>query len=231
MIIKALHGFLGTPHDWATLFQGHALQDSVHAIDLFSEDIINMQSWAAQFNSKHHTHDKQSLLGYSLGGRLALHLLIDNPKRWSSAVIVSAHLGLDQSEKKQRSKIDAEWASRFENDPWDQLMNDWNHRKVFNHSFAFERKEKGYSRSILANVLRTWSLSHQEDLRERIAELPIPILWIAGENDLIYAEQASKVQLCHPLSEVWIVPKAGHRAPWQHPEIFLLKLSQFLEMV
>lgn len=230
--IKALHGFLGRPSDWTGLFQGHALQGSLYAEDLFALDIPGMWEWAETFNSRQTKTDKNALLGYSLGGRLALHALIHDSNLWSSAVIISAHVGLNPFEKISRLKIDGEWAHRFENDPWEQLVNDWNKRDVFKQDpFIFKRDEKEYSRVKLAAALRKWSLSQQSDLQQKVSELPMPILWIAGADDVIYAKQASQMRFCHPLSEVWIVPEAGHRVPWQYPEKFLLKITQFLEMV
>ncbi|MBA3815289.1 MAG: alpha/beta fold hydrolase [Parachlamydiaceae bacterium] len=232
MILTALHGFLGKSSDWKDLFQGHILQDKLQSEDLFAENILDMWQWAKQFNSRKAKADEQVLIGYSLGGRLALHALISNPHLWTSAVIVSAHLGLKSSEKMSRGQIDEEWAQRFESDSWSQLMVEWNNREVFKQdSFHFKREEKDYSRAALAAALRNWSLSKQSDLKQQIMELPMPILWIAGAEDVVYATQALKLHLLHPLSEIWVVPETGHRVPWQCPERFLLKITQFLEMV
>lgn len=231
MIVTALHGFLGRPMDWTGLFQRHALQTKLRTDDLFAKDIPNMWEWADKFNSRYKESDKNVLLGYSLGGRLALHALISNSKIWSSAVIISAHLGLNSYEEKMgRQEMDEHWARRFENDPWEQVMKDWNQRETFKQdSFKFDRKETEYSRTVLAKALRKWSLSQQDDLRQKVSGLPMPILWIAGAEDAVYAQQALHLRLCHPLSEIWIVPQTGHRVPWQCPEKFLLKITQFLE--
>lgn len=233
MILKALHGFLGRPRDWTELFQGHAFLDTLQADDLFSGDITDMRQWAREFNSRQMNTDANVLLGYSLGGRLALHALIYNPELWSSAVIISTHSGMSTLEEKMRRRIiDEEWANRFENDPWDRLMDDWNNRDVFkNDSFIFERVETEYSRAKLSAVLRQWSLSRQSDLQQKVSELPMPILWIVGADDASYVQQALRLRFCHPLSGIWIVPKTGHRVPWQRPEQFLLKITRFLEMV
>jgi 2-succinyl-6-hydroxy-2,4-cyclohexadiene-1-carboxylate synthase len=222
MNLTALHGFLGRPRDWTDLFHGHLLQDNLQAEDIFAQYTPSMWQWAKNFNAKQTKIDKKVLLGYSLGGRLALHALISNPEVWSSAVIVSAHLGLNSLEKKNRLAIDEKWANRFEVDPWNELMNDWNHLDVFKHdSFHFERDEKNYSRETLSAILKKWSLSQQDDLHQDVSNLPMPILWIAGAEDVVYARQSMQLRLCHPRSQIWIVPEAGHRVPWQHPEKFL----------
>lgn len=233
MILTALHGFLGRPTDWTGIFRGHSLDKNLKSEDLFASEILGLLEWTEKFNSRQIKTEKNILLGYSLGGRLALHALVSSPEIWTAAIIISAHLGLrTPKEKMDRQKLDEEWALRFEHDSWDKLMNDWNKRDVFKHdSFSFERLENQYSRQTLARVLRNWSLSQQCDLRQKISHLPIPILWIAGADDAIYAQQALQLTLRHSFSQIWIAPSAGHRVPWQCREKFLLKTTQFLEMV
>jgi pimeloyl-ACP methyl ester carboxylesterase len=62
--------------------------------------------------------------------------------------------------------------------------------------------------------------------------MPCPVLWIAGEEDGSYAEQAKKIQqqklLQHPHSKVWLAPNSGHRVPWQRTEEFIQELKSFL---
>lgn len=255
MNIIALHGFLGRPDDWHRLFQGHALQDHVKAIDLFKDvPISDLCDWAGEFNryvggrgtssgrgmgkgkgTKSGKGTGKVLLGYSLGARLALHALLQKPESWDAAVIISGHMGLaSEEERAKRKEVDEHWARRFENDRWETLLRDWNGREVFQKdTFHFVRNEEDYVRSTLALALRKWSLSNQERLTDRICQLPIPILWIAGEEDHTYARQALQVQdtFAHPLSKVVVVPQAGHRMPWQYPQQFVSEISNFFSLI
>ena len=227
----ALHGFLGLPSDW------DFFEQKQEGIDLYDTTIFRPQkglsAWGKTFNSlvENNVAKPKALIGYSLGGRLALHALIDQPNLWDAAVIVSAHPGMPSgTEKRERRKKDLVWAKRFLSDPWEPLMNDWNSQTVFSRdTFRFPRKEEDYSRKTLASVLEGWSLANQEDLRGKIQALSVPILWIAGEFDKKFASIACSIKFSHPKSKVWIASEAGHSVPWQKQEFFEKQVETFLE--
>lgn len=222
-MIHALHGFLGRPKDWEIL--DGQLPYISH--DLFGGKIGDFDEWAKEFNRKISASDHPILMGYSLGGRLALHALIQDPSLWSAAVIISAHPGLTSAEeKKQRLQQDQEWANRFLEDAWEQLMEDWNAQAVFQS--PLKRNEKDYCRETLSQAMLQWSLGRQRDLRPELAKLNIPIVWVVGEKDTKFRTLASSVTLSHPKSRISIIPKAGHRVPWEQPEACL---SQILSIV
>lgn len=198
----ALHGFLGLPSDWKSL-------QSAHSVDLFSESPIPYWDWAQSFNKKH----SGTLVGYSLGGRLALHALIDDPSRWERAIIVSAHPGLHVDKRPVRLVEDALWAEKFVHAPWDDLMNQWNRRDVFAHDNPAVRIESNFNRQNLSRALRVWSLGNQERLHEKISRLPMQITWIVGEKDLRFVSEAKSLSFVHPKSELIILPHKGHRIP------------------
>lgn len=236
-MITALHGFLGRPHDWTSLFGDHPLADQVSSIDLLTyQPISELWKWAKEFNDnirKRSTPDVPNIImGYSLGGRLAMHALIDDPQLWQGAVIISSHLGLiSHNDKVARKSIDDYWAHRFENDAWNTLMQDWNQREVFvNDTFKFARCEHDYLRSALSTSLRNWSLSQQDDLSDKMCQLKMPILWMAGSDDATFVNQGKRLQgrLLNSKSEIKIIPDAGHRVPWQYPQQFLSELSNFV---
>ncbi len=228
--LYALHGFLGTPADWDALLKKNELKYALKAPNLFEKSPSStLLSWAKDFNQEAaNFKGKRYLMGYSLGGRLALHALLQNPSLWNAAIIISANPGLtSQEEKLKKSQENERWAHRFENEAWEQLMKEWNEQGVFKESFTFERREKDYSRSALAAALRNWSLDSQENLTSKIATLSQPILWIVGDKDpkLSYLNQLT---LKNPLSKICRIPDAGHRAPWQQPAYFLDLVDSFL---
>lgn len=222
--IVALHGFLGRPDDW----KGIGLDSfPLIAPDLY-QPMHDLGEWAKEFNLSQ--PDGRVLMGYSLGGRLALHALIQNPTKWKGAIIISAHPGLtDEEEKRKRLKDDQTWASKFLHDEWDEVTAQWNRRPVFEGSSStFKRGEKDYDRKVLSNFLVQTSLGRQDDLRSKIAQLPIPLLWVTGEKDPKFSTLASSVRLSHPESRKIGIPQAGHRVPWDQPLSFLEALSKYL---
>ena len=231
-----LHGFLGKPQDWSAFFPDSSLH-----YDLFSAARTpypaNLVEWGDAINRDATvTPRPRILLGYSLGGRIALHALAQGPELWSAAVIISAHPGLSSaSEKKERLKQDEMWARRFVSDDWTKLMQDWNAQSIF-AGLSQQRVEKEFSRSILSRVLVSCSLGQQQDLRPSIQAHRIPILWISGERDAKYRAIADEVVEIRAQgqngSQTGIysvcIPNAGHRVPWDQPKAFRDAIEKFI---
>lgn len=229
-VLHALHGFLGKPTDW------NGFGPNCISHDILSISTPNMQNglweWAKLFNAKAEVSTSpRILMGYSLGGRLAMHALLLQPDLWQGAVIISAHPGLSNEEDRQtRMQSDRVWAERFESEQWDFVLKDFYKNDIFANAVApFERYEKDYNRRVLADIFRYWSLSAQQDLTKQIAELEVPILWVAGEKDSRYAAQARSLRLNHRNSQKWIASHAGHRVPWECTDEFKLRLKNFVE--
>lgn len=218
----ALHGFMGRPQDWDMLSSCEMGVDAILKVNIFKiaapRENIGLLEWGRSLNALVQQQDERRvLMGYSLGGRLAVHALLEDPFLWDSAILVSTHLGLKNSaEREKRLAEDFVWAQRFEEEPWESLIASWNAREIFSAKKSpFIRQESHYSRFELANVLRYWSLGCQEDLTLLIAQLPMPILWMVGGDDNAYRQRAKTLKFRHPKSQVLIVPDAGHRVPWE----------------
>ena len=162
------------------------------------------------------------LVGYSMGGRLALQALA----HFDRAVIVSAGLNLEEGREERRARDEA-WAWRFEHDPWDEVMRDWNAQPVFG-GHVVERFEHDYDRRELARQLRENSPGVLPPLAPRLHEIEIPILWVVGERDAAYVEAGKRAVSLLPNAELWICPNAGHRVPWEQPQAFAVRLREFI---
>jgi 2-succinyl-6-hydroxy-2,4-cyclohexadiene-1-carboxylate synthase len=168
----------------------------------------------------HSAHGGDTLLGYSMGGRIALRMLEIRPMR--KAIIVSAGLNVPDEERRKR---DEAWARRFETEDWSTLMRDWNAQPVFG-GHVLGRREEDYDRAELARQLREYSPAVLPP--PRLERIETPILWIAGERDAKYVEIAKNAVARLPKAELWICPKAGHRVPWEQQEAFVARLHNFL---
>lgn len=225
--IIALPGFLGLSSDWS-LFQNQGIV----GFNLDSFEWNHLWDWAKKFNEiiKAKGNEKKILMGYSLGGRLALHALIENPALWEAAIIISAHPGLiSDQEKQERIKNDRRWGDRFLNEDWEEIMTDWNAQSVFvNDRFDFMRCEADYERIKLQQLLEKASLGYQDDLRKQVELLSIPILWVTGELDRKYTAISEGVLFSNEKSKKEIIVNAGHRVPWEQPETFKVVVNSFL---
>lgn len=188
------------------------------------------------------------LLGYSMGGRLALHALLRD-HTWDAAVVVSAHPGLEDAGKRAaRREMDAGWAAMALKKPWQGFLHAWNGQQVLAAGergscatglVMADRRSLEPRRASVARSFIDWSLGAQEPLLERLREVGCPSLWVAGERDGKFrglAEEASRrvagagfrAGVGRPCSGCWIAPGAAHRVPWESAE-FPTRVAEFLE--
>jgi 2-succinyl-6-hydroxy-2,4-cyclohexadiene-1-carboxylate synthase len=206
-MITALHGFLGRPADWDFLCDA--------GLDVDARELDDIPP------------SGDTILGYSMGGRIALHALLDGA-RYRRAVIVSAGLGIEgENERASRRAADEKWASRFEHDDWESVLRDWNAQPLFGGDVRM-RRERDYDRRRVVDALRRWSPGVLPPLAPRLHEIEIPVLWIAGERDAKYVAEATRAVSLLPYAELWICPGAAHRVPWEQPDAFIARLRALL---
>lgn len=229
LTLWTLHGFLGTAHDFAFL-----PGDTSRPIDWNSFSWNSLETLGKQTNRHIEAHESINiLLGYSFGGRIALHALKNHLSLFQGAIFLSTHPGLqDPKEKEIRLQKDTRFAKDFLNLPWKELMKTWNEQLIFSgEEKVFQRDEKDTSRTNLAHVLTRGSLALQQDFRSDLSSWPIPILWLVGENDTRFCQIASSLTFCHPLSKVEMIRGGGHRFPWTQKERFLSSVNLFCNSI
>jgi 2-succinyl-6-hydroxy-2,4-cyclohexadiene-1-carboxylate synthase len=196
VVITCLHGFLGSPRDW------DFLRDAGFDISTPPLDSI--------------PHYGEILLGYSLGGRLALHALLAGAD-YKRAILVSTGLGIEDDEARAaRRASDEAWAQRFESEDFDAVMADWNAQPVLAGP-SLARTRDDYD----PRALREWSSGALPPVASRLHELTMPTLWIAGARDSKYVAEAKRAAALAPNGRVAIVENAGHRVPWEAPGEFV----------
>ena len=221
--MTALHGFLGRPSDWDGILGDEWTKPNW--LDQFNAGLVGK---AMELNT---ASTGGTLLGYSMGGRLALTMLSLSPRCWERAIIVSASPGLgSEEEKTARLLVDQGWSLRFLDEDWDEVVADWNGQPVFAHDppDRLPRLESDFDRETLFKALAAGSVSLQPDYRNELRSLNRPILWIAGEHDVKYRALAEECAALNPLFSSAILPNAGHRAPWGNPTAFREAVDRFI---
>lgn len=229
-----IHGFLGQPSDWQPIAYDLPFPEMAF-LDLnkeFSVSELHFQSWPAAFRrwlkSKALTKPL-AVVGYSMGGRLALPLIEEGIVQ--QAVLVSSHWGLPEADveaRQQRYEQNKKWAARFAIDPWGQVLTDWNQQGVFAGSRGEPiRDEKNYDRLKLSALLTGFSLSHQKDYSSLPRRPGWRGLYISGALDKTYSDLAKKIE--GPSLQKLEIPKAGHRVPWDEPPAVRQALLEFFK--
>jgi len=231
MNLHALHGFFGSGKDFQFLKE---LGLPLFTPSLFSKNPEipwkhSLKDFGKAFNEHVGRRSSNILIGYSLGGRLALHALIEDPALYQAAVIISAHPGLKSADERvMRLQEDQKRAERLREIPFKMFTEEWDSLPLFAGSPPVARDEADFDQEALVHGLTKWSLAKQDDLQKEIEALPLPLLFIAGEKDTKFSALAQKLSLKNPLSRIAIVPEANHRVPWQAKDAFVALLAFYL---
>ena len=232
-----IHGNLQKPVVWAKLQKElessqlrFELEDISAALPEKTEGAFDV--WARTLCGKVEAlpEDKHVLLGYSLGGRLGFHALLECPHLWSGAIIVAADPGLNEAAKTKQVIFDQHWAKRWQTETWEVLWRDWNAQSVFaGRENLMQSAEAEVSRSEIAQIFDVFSKGRQADLRSQLAQLDAPpMLYVSGEDDSKYSALGRELAgLCRAMTHE-IVEGAAHRVPWESPSAFTNLVKDFL---
>lgn len=239
-VLIFLHGFLGEAHDWAPVIAALPpnLRARSHAVDYvklpeLSPQAVSLSEWGHAFAGwARKTYPGQSvwLIGYSQGGRLALHALREAPDLIHRGFLVSANLGFPTAaleDRQQRKRSDEVWAQRFEGEAWDEVISAWNAQPVFQGGRQEpDRPAEAGSGARAAASLRRWGLGQQDDFRDWCRSQSDRLVWIVGERDQKYRELLSEIE---PQVSVEVIPESGHRILFDQPEALAASLGRRLE--
>lgn len=167
-----------------------------------------------------------------MGGRLALHALLEKDAPWQAAVIISAHPGLESdTDRAVRRERDAAWASLALTGSWPVFLEEWRSQAVLQGADirnAQADSRLAQRRREIARSFIDWSLGSQEPLWNRLHEIRIPVLWVAGEDDEHYADLAARAVERIPNARLALAPECGHRLPWQAESWLVEQMAEFL---
>ncbi|MBC7980180.1 MAG: alpha/beta fold hydrolase [Armatimonadetes bacterium] len=233
-----LHGAVGAASDWRSLAKKLAEHGiSTRAVDLwrFLEcQSVSMSDFGRQLNAQAEGEvargQRRVLIGYSMGGRLALHALLAGGS-WAAAVIISAHPGIqDLDQASSRRSNDSDWACMALTIPWSEFLMKWNAQAILGGQIRDAREEKKLlqRRREIARSFVDWSLGVQSPLWERLGEITIPTLWIAGENDPKFVDLAEAAVALSASSSLAIAPDSAHRVPWENETWLANRILEFV---
>ena len=240
MKLLCLHGSVQDHRVWQPFEESFNLPGSEVSLgceDLYQSAHLGFEDWTCKFCEqveRESYHGKPFLLGYSLGGRLALHAYLARPDLWSGAIIVSADPGLSSPEERGlQLRKDRQWAERFRSECLESLMEEWDALPVFcGMPNTAPRNLKDLKPEKFSTLFEVFSKGRQRDLLPELRELKKPpILFISGQSDEKYTQIGKGLSETCPMVEHQIIPKAGHRAPWENPESFAEMVREFMVRV
>jgi 2-succinyl-6-hydroxy-2,4-cyclohexadiene-1-carboxylate synthase len=223
-----LHGFGGTRRAWDGVaaelhperYRPLALDLPGHGDQARREGEITFESCVREVLAR--SPDRFVLCGYSLGGRVALHVALAAPKRVERLVLVSCTAGIeDEAERAQRRAADGQLADELERIPYERFIERWRTQPLF---AADPPKVDGLAREdqrrnqphALAAVLRGLGTGEMLPLWDRLGELEMPVTVVAGERDAKFQALGERMADLMPDAELVVIP-GGHALPLESP--------------
>jgi 2-succinyl-6-hydroxy-2,4-cyclohexadiene-1-carboxylate synthase len=240
VFLVTLHGFWGNGSDLAPISEALRqanLVDRSWGPDLLvpgplSPD-LGFSEWTESFANelrRRAVGSKVMAIGYSMGGRLLLHVLKSHPELFRGAVIVSSQPQLQTVEEVRERKLwELNWDLAFQDRPWNELWRDWNHMEVLkSKSLRPPPMEFSHSREYLAKALKEWSPSRHLISVQDFRQIEVPLLWVAGQKDRKYAKMYSEFCQMGIQGQFEFVSDAGHRVHLDQPDLFTQVVSRFI---
>ena len=246
-----LHGFTGSSATWAAFLPEWSTQYQVLAPDLIGHGQSAAPTDPARYTLEEALDDLLALLdtlgidqcivlGYSLGGRLALTFAAHAPGRVSGLILESTSPGIaDPSERATRKAQDETLAAMIEERGIAWFVEYWEQQPLFASQArlpaavrAWIRAERLAQRPVgLANSLRGMGTGAMTPLWDHLPQLALPVLLIVGAFDTKYVTIGQSMAARLPHAELVIVPDAGHAVHAEQPETFQNLVSTFLQRV
>ena len=176
------------------------------------------------------------LVGYSLGGRLALHAAIAGV-RPKSLVLVSCNAGIEDSraraERRESDRVLADWMAGA---TIEEIVERWQRQPVFATQSPALVDGQRYGRlrhepADLARLLRSAGQGEMEPVWDRLPELEMPVLTLAGALDERYAEAAERMASLLPEGRAVFIDGAGHAPQLERPAQTAEAILSFLDSV
>ena len=236
--VTLLHGFTQSGRSWHEIvslmpagwkwvlpdLRGHGATrvqpGAPYTMEACTEDLVRL--WDSLGIARTH------LVGYSMGGRLALHVAAARPERILSLLTIGAHAGLDEEAREGRRRGDEALAQRIENDGLEAFVNYWSSLPLFE---GLERRGPSFLAQVraaridnhvagLAESLRGMGAGAMRPVWNELGRVKVPATFVAGQLDHSYAASARRLAASVQEGRVVIVQRAGHTVHQERPEAF-----------
>ncbi len=240
--IVLVHGFTQTGRSWretATLLSGRYevccvdLPGHGRSSDVVADDLFDAGRLLAE------TAGEATYVGYSLGGRVALHAAFARPAAVRRLVLVGAHRGIEREDARaERRRADAELATRLEATGKDgvgidEFLADWLAAPLFAH---LDEKAAGLdarrenTTAGLARALRNLGTGTQQFDGDRLRGLAMPVLVVSGGLDRTFTELGRRLATVIGENATFTaVPGVGHAVPFEAPHRFAELLGDWID--
>ena len=243
-VLLLIHGFAGSSHTWDASLPFLEPHFQIVLLDLPGHGAAALQpdvSWhqlceAVSEILVHGIPEPRYVCGYSMGGRIALHVALHWPNAMNKLAVIGASPGIENVEERAtRHQSDHALAAQIRSNGIEWFENYWSHLPLFATQKELPPEvQEWLKRERLANppeglaaALENWGTGEQEWLLPRLAEIQCPTLLISGARDEKFCNLSRQMAQAIPSSRRVEIPDAGHAAHIEQPESVAHELRQF----
>jgi 2-succinyl-6-hydroxy-2,4-cyclohexadiene-1-carboxylate synthase len=224
-----LHGFTNTGASWEPVVGALAGQYRPLAPDIRGQGVaaetepVTLAAVIGDVAALVPEQERFTLVGYSMGGRIALHVALALPEQVERLVLIGASPGLaDVDERTARRAADERLAAELEQLSIDEFARRWARTAVLAgvsdevaaraHADRLRSSPAGLARS-----LRGLGTGALPSLWDRLGEMTLPVTLITGERDQKFTAIAAEMAALMPDAQQEVVPGVGHAVHLEAP--------------
>jgi 2-succinyl-6-hydroxy-2,4-cyclohexadiene-1-carboxylate synthase len=225
--VVLLHGFGGTRRTWdgvaarldAERYRPLALDLPGHG-QAAAERPITFAGCVARVLAE--APERFVLCGYSMGGRIALHVALAAPQRVAALVLIACSAGIEEeAERAERRRSDAALAAQLQSAPFERFIERWRKQPLFSDEpprvGELAREDHRRNRpEALAAVLRGVGTGEMRPLWGRLGELTMPAAVLVGDRDRKFGALGRRMVGLLPHAEL-VLLAGGHALPLENP--------------
>ena len=241
--VLVLHGFTGSARAMAPLTERLAAGDQSHpALRMIAPDLVGHGDSEAPDDLDLYRVEAMAgqvialadslalgtlhLVGYSMGGRVALTLGCTEPQRLRSLTLIGASAGIpDPAERRIRTEADAARARRITDD-FESFVTDWMADPLFAgqaslgeaHLRAARAQRLASNPAGLARSLTAGGTGSMTPLHDLLGDCDTPTLLVVGAHDTKFCTIADDLAVGLPRADVVRISGAGHAAHVEQPQ-------------
>lgn len=239
--IVFLHGFTGSQDDWSDLREKLNTQYKSKALDIIghgerasAQNLADYDMVQVALQMIAQCPEQFHLVGYSMGGRLALYIATHYPDIVQSLTLISASPGLKtETERQARRESDDALADKIETNGIEWFADYWENLSLWDSQSPelkadLRQKRLKNSPTGLANSLRGMGTGAMPSLWDDLASLPMPVQLIVGELDKKFVAINQDMADLIPNVTLEIIADAGHAVHLEKPDAVIATLKRFL---
>jgi 2-succinyl-6-hydroxy-2,4-cyclohexadiene-1-carboxylate synthase len=238
MRVVLAHGFTQTARSWdtvAALLRAARPDVETVAVDLPGHGDSDASPDADLWASAEHLVTQGgpgTYVGYSMGGRVALHAALSHPDDVRALVLIGATAGIDDpAERQARRDGDERLADHIESVGVPTFIDEWLANPLFAGLTEATARRADRLRNTAAGLsasLRATGTGTQTPLGDRLGEIECPVLVLVGERDEKFTDLGRRLVSGIPDADLVVVPGAGHSVHLEQPAATVDALTAWL---